>query len=296
MIFRDEAQNLAEWLEYHLMLGVEHFFLYSHMSQDNYKKVLRPYIKAKQVTLIEWNFPRRRVAPGGGGPFPQTTAYDHALGRLRGVARWIVVIDSDEFVVQMTELTLTEFLAQHEDKAGVALNWALFGTSGHKTKPAGLSIENYTFRAPRGSIGNKHVKTIINPLCVRKSKDPHQWEVGRTETGILHTLVNGKGDNIPPQPERTDRCVLSGSHTAEVTWDLFRINHYVRRSEEEYRHKIEVRGRLSTGTGDEKEWLATNGGADVYNDKEDTYMLKYVSELRKRLKGSVLPYAYLAHT
>lgn len=294
MIFRDEAQNLAEWLEYHLMLGVEHFFLYSHMSQDNYKKVLRPYIKAKQVTLIEWNFPRRKIAPRGGGPFPQTSAYNHALESLRGVAKWIVVIDSDEFVVQMTELTLTEFLAQHEDTAGVALNWAMFGTSGHKTKPAGLSIENFTFRALIGAPANNHVKTIINPMRIRNSRDPHQWEVGRTETGILYTFVNGKGDNIPARPA-TDGFVLSGSHTDEPAWGLFRINHYIRRSEEEYRHKIGVRGRLSSGTHDEEEWLKANGGADLYNDKEDTYMLKYVSELRKRLKGSVLPYAYLTH-
>ena len=51
-IFRDETQYLAEWLEFHLCQGVEHFFLYNHhSSSDDHEAVLAPYVAAGLVTL-----------------------------------------------------------------------------------------------------------------------------------------------------------------------------------------------------------------------------------------------------
>ncbi|MGC1878452.1 MAG: glycosyltransferase family 92 protein [Rhabdochlamydiaceae bacterium] len=37
-IFRDEARFLKEWIEFHKLIRVEHFYLYNHRSQDNLKK------------------------------------------------------------------------------------------------------------------------------------------------------------------------------------------------------------------------------------------------------------------
>jgi hypothetical protein len=51
-VFRDEDDFLAEWIEFHLCLGVEHFFLYNHFSAtDQHEEILRPYIVAGLVTL-----------------------------------------------------------------------------------------------------------------------------------------------------------------------------------------------------------------------------------------------------
>jgi hypothetical protein len=291
MIFRDEAHILAEWLEYHLMLGIEHFFLYSHMSKDNYKEVLQPYIKNKQVTLMEWNFPRRRYAPGGGGPYPQVTAYDHALSRLRGVAKWIVVIDSDEFLAQMSDVTLSDFLAQQGEVAGVVLNWAMFGTSGHKTRPEGLILENYTHRGEQHNLKHRHVKPIINPLCVNKALDPHQWRAGCSELGLVYPFVDEHGTRLRKQTQTEP--FLSWAGTPAVSWDLFRINHYATRSEEEFAWKIRSRGRLSSGVHDEDGWFEHHFRTNNLNDEEDTHMLKHVPELRKRLRGRNHPYSRL---
>ena len=53
-IFRNEAPYLKEWIEYHLMMGVDHFYLYNNMSEDNYLEVLNPYIEHDIVTLVDW--------------------------------------------------------------------------------------------------------------------------------------------------------------------------------------------------------------------------------------------------
>lgn len=292
MIFRDEAHILPEWLEYHLMLGVEHFFLYSHMSQDAYKEVLRPYIKAKQVTLVEWNFPRKREVPGGGrGPFPQVTAYDHALSRLRGVTRWLVVIDSDEFLAQMSDVTLRDFLSRHEDAAGVLLNWAMFGTNGHKVQPKGLLLENYTKRGEIDNLKNRHVKPIVNPLRVVEALDPHQWRAGRNSFGEEYSFVDEHGNRLGPDTQT--KPFLNYAGTANVSWDFFRVNHYAVRSEEEFRNKIMKRGRFSSGVHVDEEWLEQHFLENNLNDVEDTHMLSFVPDLKARLRNKQQPYSNL---
>src|SRR5271165_3682750 len=52
-IFQDEAPYLKEWIEFHKLMGVEHFYLYNHRSKDDYKKVLEPYILSGLVELTD---------------------------------------------------------------------------------------------------------------------------------------------------------------------------------------------------------------------------------------------------
>ena len=54
LIFKNEAPFLKEWLDYHLTVGVEHFYLYNNSSDDDFKRVLEPYIKKGTVALIDW--------------------------------------------------------------------------------------------------------------------------------------------------------------------------------------------------------------------------------------------------
>lgn len=43
-IFRNEADYLKEWIEFHRLVGVEHFFLYNNFSEDAYLSILGDYI------------------------------------------------------------------------------------------------------------------------------------------------------------------------------------------------------------------------------------------------------------
>lgn len=53
-IFQDEAPYLREWIEYHRLMGAEHFYLYDNDSHDEFLEVLQPYINKRIVTLIDW--------------------------------------------------------------------------------------------------------------------------------------------------------------------------------------------------------------------------------------------------
>ena len=52
-IFKNEARYLKEWVEYHRMVGVEHFYLYNNDSTDNYKEELKYYLDNNIVTLTD---------------------------------------------------------------------------------------------------------------------------------------------------------------------------------------------------------------------------------------------------
>ena len=50
-LFKNNAPYLAEWLEFHHMLGVQRFVLYNHDSSDHYLDVLAPYLASGTVEL-----------------------------------------------------------------------------------------------------------------------------------------------------------------------------------------------------------------------------------------------------
>ena len=55
-IFRDEAPYLKEWIEFHKLVGCEHFYLYNNASTDNFYEIQESYIANGEVDLIDWNY------------------------------------------------------------------------------------------------------------------------------------------------------------------------------------------------------------------------------------------------
>src|SRR6187431_1294722 len=51
-IFKNEAKFLDEWIQFHLVVGIDHFYLYNNNSDDNYYEILKPYIEKGFVDLI----------------------------------------------------------------------------------------------------------------------------------------------------------------------------------------------------------------------------------------------------
>jgi len=89
-IFRDEAPYLAEWLAFHRLVGVDHFFLYDNGSADRPEDVLRPFLTEGCVTLRPWPVPFHEHAA--------RRAYADCLEQVRGRVRWLACLDVDEFL------------------------------------------------------------------------------------------------------------------------------------------------------------------------------------------------------
>jgi hypothetical protein len=210
--FRDEARYLAEWLEYHSAAGVDHFFLYNNFSADDYAQVLTPWIDAGVVTLIDW--PRVPASP---------SAEEDCIRRTIGRFKWVGFIDADEFVVIRDGRSIGEFLNGFPSEPGVGLQWRMFGSSMHRSRPAGPVIESYQKRALAVNI---HIKTFLRPEHAAQCRNSHSW--------FYHPMGTAVG-------EHGDR--LYGSINLRCSADIAWINHYYFKSEEDY---LEKAARKST--------------------------------------------------
>ena len=241
-IYKNEARYLAEWIEFHLLAGVEHFFLYDNDSTDDHRDVLAPYERAGVVTVTDWpRFP------------PQVPAYDHCLATHRHDWRWMAFIDLDEFLFSPRLAPVPEVLRDYEHRAGVGALWIVFGTSGYKTPPAGLVLENYTWRRiwPRRP---REWKSIVDPRRTERARGAHAFRY--TDPAL-----------VAPVP-------------AFASLDDLRLNHYIMKSEQELKVKLDQRQLVSgiKGRGWRLEALLRTDPGCV----EET-ILPYVPALREAL-------------
>lgn len=155
MIGGGEAPYLAEWIAYHTVIGVTKFVLFEMNSNEVIREVLRPYISSGLVALL----PEAAFVPPD---FAESTPdmkystksrlHEHAVGQCQRIAkrhaRWLVVMDPDEYIVGQQPEQFPRWLARLEatnNVGAVALFRTDFGTNGHKTHPEGLlALEAYT--------------------------------------------------------------------------------------------------------------------------------------------------------
>ncbi len=132
-IFKNEAKFLKEWIEYHRLVGVDHFYLYDNGSTDRFKEVLSPYIKDKTVTLIYW--PERADEADEEEAYKwvlstQIPAYENAVSfRALNETEWLVCLAVHEFLVPPNANNLLEVLEQYKDYPGINLVSDFFDAS-----------------------------------------------------------------------------------------------------------------------------------------------------------------------
>ncbi len=241
-IFRDEAKYLKEWIDYHLSIGVEHFWLYNDYSEDNWEEVLDEYIKKGIVEVKNtdevlevyylaglFNYDKFIKDKNNKtyGYSRQQFVNQYGIRNAIGKTKWLAIIDIDEFLLPMREKTIQECLEKHFSDAEVEadaifMNWRCFGTS-HVTLPEGASLlRNLTSCSLKGHPFNSTGKTIMKPEKIDTSYlwQPHHFEL-LSKDG---RYVNGNAQLL----EKKD-----GKYVFEAApCDRFlRVNHYVFRDE-----------------------------------------------------------------
>lgn len=216
-IVRNEAPYIAEWIEYHGLVGIEHFYIYDNGSTDDLAEVLRPYLLDGRATLIAWpDFPG------------QISAYNHALKIFGRDSEWMALLDIDEFIRVDGGRRLAAALAEFASEADqILLPWLQFGSSGHDAKPDALVIEAYVHRQ---QTPHKQPKSIVRPQAIRWAGVHHcETLSGRT--------VNGAGERVAEQ------WILDRPADGPI-----RVHHYFTKSRAEFVGKI-ARGQVDGGQG-----------------------------------------------
>jgi hypothetical protein len=93
-MLRDKTHILVEWIEYHLMIGIEHFYLYDNLSADNLESFLRSYLEKNIVTIVRWPY---KPLKGHHWNMVQSASMNHALKNFGPFNRWMGYFDVDEY-------------------------------------------------------------------------------------------------------------------------------------------------------------------------------------------------------
>lgn len=189
-IFQNEGRFMKEWLDYNLLIGVDHFYLYNNESTDNFHEVIDPYVAIGVVELFDWpnRWPETQFAFGC-----QAYAYQDALKRCKKKTHWLAAIDLDEFIVPLDCFSLPVTLdTWYEHASGVAVHWQCFGTSNvDLIQPHEHMISKLTMKALPQSEINGWYKTIFKVKDVSDILNPHLpiYKSGKNP-------VNSAGDEI----------------------------------------------------------------------------------------------------
>ena len=184
--FRDEARFLKEWIEFHKLMGVEHFYLFNHLSKDNYMEVLKPYIDEGIVELNDIDIEPRNDEHWNE---IQTDCYNRLIEKIKSKVEWLIVIDTDEFVYPVKDKDLKSPLKKYDSYASVSVYWKVFGSSNvEKLAKEQLLVEeivfgssyNHMFTTECALLGkcnplvlDRHVKNIVKPRYVNNFDSPH---------------------------------------------------------------------------------------------------------------------------
>lgn len=216
LIFKNEAPFLKEWLDYHLTIGVDHFYLYNNNSDDDYISVLKPYIEQGIVSLIEW--PEQNS---------QFKCYKNCYDMCRTETKWISFLDADEFICPKYENNIKDWLVKYDKYHAINIQWLMFCTGGViEHDYSKLVIEQYF------SSWNdfwKHGKCIVNT----------QYDIANWNTWWVHhhsymyRKVFGVNMILPAVNQFGFICTIDkiwGGGNNKLHGSTIQINHYFTKS------------------------------------------------------------------
>lgn len=260
-IFKNEAPYLREWIEYHKIVGVDHFYLYNNNSNDDYLNIIREYIDEGTVTLFDWNEDRA-----------QMKAYKHCMTNHSYETQWMGFIDIDEFVVPIVKDSIAEVLSGFSNRPAIIVYWKMFGSGGKIHREDGLVTERFT----------KCYEKLINSGKVFWNTK-YQFDEKSTRNSIFHHIMwcrlNGK--ELPSFNIFDEACFFFNGITFAKRVCPMQINHYYTKSFEEYMEKCK-KGDVFFETN------SHNYDAFMFVERlvstADYSIIRFLSELKIRLK------------
>jgi hypothetical protein len=265
-ILKHEERFVEEWLAYHRLLGVEHFFLYDNDPDLPLRQQVASHLH--YVTVFDW-LEQHNNLPGRN---KQTKAYENAVRQAKDF-EWISFIDVDEFIVLRKDTNLRQFLERFPQAGAISLNWHYFGHNGYYNDPEGLVIESLTRR--RAQVG-RMPKSINRISAIRSIQSAHYCKLARSAAWVD---ANGRPYQERDYPGKTE---------------LAHVNHYACRSFTNWMSKVQ-RGEAAFEPGNfpaEHQWRCSPEGclrqfvqtvARDMNEIVDEFLVPFAEPVRRYL-------------
>lgn len=219
-IFKNEADYLKDWIEFHQKIGVEKFILYNDHSTDHFMDILSPFINNQTVNLID-----HQDITGS----RQMTSYAHYVAYFDQDSVWSAYIDIDEFLYA-TNKNLPETLNNKKHQKAIVVNWVCFFSKDleYSTVPIWIRSDH---RTAFDFSWNKHVKVIAQNNSIRFFYNPHA-----VATHNDSPIFNSQNQIIQQSPDNLYGALVD-IDLNNYTPDL-KIHHYYIKSKEEFQNKM----------------------------------------------------------
>jgi len=262
----DEAAYVEEWVAYHLLLKIDHFYIYNDRSSDNITEVLAPYIKQGFVSLIHWNG-NQTVSTSLVPSHPAYTrnqrfALADCVYNHQSESEWFGIWDVDEFL-SMGDMyvDVQQFLSGYLANSNMDeyhIPMAIFGTSSHDTTPKGLVIENYQWRSNVTMFGMHPYSNKFTGKTLYKS-------------GCAVPEVH-LAPSLPAECRRDYAWTKFEGSTATVP---IALNHYFSKSWSHFQQKM---SKWHLGNANKEEF---DQSTKFYSQYRDERLMKYTSPVKE---------------
>lgn len=204
-LVRDDETYLDEWIDYHMGIGFDHIVIYDH--------------KSKNPVLPIWGDKVSVYRTDRTDPHKPNILHNYTLKEYD--TEWISLLDVDEFIVLHKHSCIVDLLEDYKLYGGLAINYVIYGSSGHIARPQGNVKDNYVMRTPNDFPQNVVAK------CILQKK-------------YTNEIFNQHGAHCTKQIITEDFKVWNGVTSTNSSRTLTRINHYYTRSLEEWRRKVNM--------------------------------------------------------
>jgi len=255
---QNESPYLVEWIEYHRLIGISHFYIYNDRGTDDTPARLKPYIAAGVVDLIYWDGNLTVDASLVPEDPPYTKNQRSALAdcvykRAPINSKWVGIWDIDEFLYTATDKitsvpALIRDYAEPRGWTSIHLPSTLVGPSNFERRPQGLVIDNYRWRSGVVAFGYVEHKTVgfsgktfyradcampevhhspFPPYFCRNGDWPGLIEDGgvRTDYESPVLLKHYKSKSYEDFLEKTQKWKIGVHHLAQTNWTTFQQDH-----------------------------------------------------------------------
>jgi hypothetical protein len=285
---RWETPYILEWLTYHFSIGFDHIYIYCNDDDptDMYEAVLPLVVGPNpRVTFVHY-----------GITGAQFQMFFHYLRHYSPESEWHMFLDVDEFLCLRGCDDIGAFMTRFPGVDALYFNWSFFGHNGHKVRPKGSVLTNYTRR--------ENGATPLTKILVRSEATPYREIFAHPDEAIHHNLLkvapsvkaaNVLGDSLETYYENFPENAwnyLKDHNRNQTILDVAFVAHYNMKSEQDF--EIRARRSIAGNFSSQGNWRKmTQGERDAFlgmtNAVYDPYLAEYWERLSNPEKTCVFP-------
>lgn len=158
-IIKDEHDYLAEWIEYHLSIGIEHIYLYEDKGSKPHGSIVKQY--EGKVSLISLDNEKYEFLHNW-SYLKQTTLYNLILLEQHDKYDYIGFLDIDEFLTFEDGFTLQDLLSENKENRAFIIQWKVIGANNLIEQPNNVLDAYDEDVSSKYEFGHLPYKSFIN--------------------------------------------------------------------------------------------------------------------------------------